>query len=317
MPKILVRLADGGLAAKVQSALAATKTKYTVAVGPALSPGAPASAVAREFLDAGLAAVIVDYIAEDAFGVKVMQAVNDSAPTPQFLFVLPDGADLGHALMAINEGAAAVLPRSVDPMAVVNYVERAINGPSRFRRHPENLGGDAEDGGGELERDFQSQRQYANACQKLISYLLATPPGEQNRKALIVSDSSYQRELLKDLLENHGFGVAAAPDAEAGLALALAERPLIVISDLEMDGMNGVEFCRALKIERKYIPCHFVICTANQKKRDEVMVPGNGVDACIAKPASENDNLEFLTRVAMGLLLQSVGDRPTRAFTPP
>lgn len=71
-----------------------------------------------------------------------------------------------------------------------------------------------------------------------------------------------------------------------------------------MEGQNGVEFCRNLKITHKLIPCHFIICTANSEKVDAVMAPGNGIDDCVLKPNNENGYRELISRVALGLMLE-------------
>ncbi|MDR0362561.1 MAG: response regulator [Planctomycetota bacterium] len=310
MHTILLRLADADLAAEIRDGLPVDRYAVTIADADT-EPLSPADA-AKRLLEGKYTVAVLDYVAEDAYSVKLMQAATDAGGAPGFIFVLPGDATMAHVIMAVNEGASAVVKPPVSVAAIVNYVGRAVLGPSRLRQDAAGDDANVE----ELEKQVRLMRQLNRASQKLVSYLLATPLSQQNRKALIVSDSAYQREMLKKLLEDHGFGVSTANDAGDGLRIALDERPLAVVSDLEMDGMNGIEFCKALKIDNKLIPCHFVICTANQAKFESVMAPGNGVDDCVMKPANENDNLEFLTRVALGLLLEGATDRSTRIFTP-
>ncbi|MDR1612834.1 MAG: response regulator [Planctomycetota bacterium] len=310
MRKILVRASNPDVESEIRDSLPADK--YSVAVGGPPAAGASPAEEAKAIVADKCDVAILDYIADDAFSVKLMQAATDAAQAPHFIFVLPEDADLAHALMAVNEGAAAVVQPPLNKAAIANYVDRALRGPSRLRQEAPGEDANVE----ELEKQIRLLRQLNRSGQKLVSYLLATPESQQNRKALIVSDSPYQRDMLRRLLADHGFSVQTAENAERGLQTALDERPLVVVSDLEMDGMNGIEFCRALKIDNKLIPCHFVICTANQSKIEAVLAPGNGIDDCVVKPANENDNLEFLTRVALGLLLQSAADRSTRVFTP-
>jgi DNA-binding response OmpR family regulator len=85
--------------------------------------------------------------------------------------------------------------------------------------------------------------------------------------------------------------------------VALSENPRIIVSDLELEGGSGLEFCQSVKFTHKITPCHFVICTANQTRFAKVMTPGNGVDDCLLKPSGTHDTQEFIARVAMGLLL--------------
>ncbi len=60
---------------------------------------------------------ILDYVVEDAASVKMLQASTDHADLPRFIFVLPDGAPVSHILMAVNEGASALVER---PVNIVN-----------------------------------------------------------------------------------------------------------------------------------------------------------------------------------------------------
>ena len=85
-------------------------------------------------------------------------------------------------------------------------------------------------------------------------------------KVLVVSDSAYQVDVFRHALEGANFHVSVAGDGRAGLEAIRRENPRIIISDLEMPGMNGIELCRAVKRETGIAPNHFIICTANEKK---------------------------------------------------
>ena len=300
MSKILVSLADRDEQEKIASALRLKKHAVSVPDTP-LGPDNHKASV-QTILDAKVDVAILDYLADDAASVKILQTATDHAHAPRFIFILPDDAPQSHILMAVNEGADAVLQKPVNTEALGNYVDRAVNGPGRFRyelgREHLNTSEVAE-----MEKSAKTMQTQLAAQRKLIAYLLSTPTASQHRSVLIVSDSAYQRDYLKKLLEDHGFHVQLAENPEVGAEIALAEKPRIIISDLEMEGKNGVEFCHDLKINHKLIPCYFVICTANSEKADSVMAPGNGVDACVIKPSSESGNNELIAQAAMGLLL--------------
>lgn len=300
MPKIAVSLAD---ARDQENVCAALRLKrYAVTTMPPPTPEDNPKAAAMRVVEAKAQVAIVDYVADDAASVKMLQASMDLARMPRFIFVLPEGTPTSHILMAVNEGAAAILERPINMEALENYVERAINGPSRLRYELDQENSRAEEYA-EMEREVKTMRMQMASARKLISFLMATPPSAQHRTALVVSDSNYQRDYLKKLLEDHGFLVHLAMNPEEGTQVALAEHPRIVVSDLEMEGKNGIEFCHSLKIEHKFMPCFFVICTANSEKVDVVMAPGNGVDACVIKPSNESGNQELIAAAAMGLLL--------------
>ncbi|MDR1533670.1 MAG: response regulator [Planctomycetota bacterium] len=273
--------------------------KHQVGLLPPLAAFDHPQKAAAAVAGSGAAVVVLDYQVEDAAGVKLLQAVSEGGNPPKFIFILPREADIPHIIMAMNEGASAVLAKPVNPESLANYIDRALSGPSRSRTQAENP-----NGLNRLESDFKKLAAKLAANYKLISYLLSTPPAEQRREALIVSDSAYQRDSLKTLLENHGFHAESAGNPGDGLELALKLRPRAIISDLEMEGKNGVEFCRDLKTNHKLIPCRFIICTANDDKIEKVMAPGNGVDACLRKPSNEIDYQALAAEAAMGLLLQ-------------
>lgn len=300
MAKIIVSLADASEQEEVAGAL--RLKQYSVSAVPPATAGENIKDVAARLAKEKAQVAVMDYLPEDAASVKILQAATEDPLAPRFIFVLPDGVPVSHALMAVNEGASAMLSRPINTEALANYVERALSGPSRFRRDLDSDNAVAAEIS-DLEKEAKAMKMQLASNRKLISYLMSTPQASQHRTAMVVSDSAYQRDQLRKLLEDHGFQVFPAANPEEGLATALAERPRIVISDLEMEGKNGVEFCRDLKITNKFMPCFFIICTANSEKVDAVMAPGNGVDGCVIKPSSESGYQELVAVAAMGLLL--------------
>jgi len=68
-------------------------------------------------------------------------------------------------------------------------------------------------------------------------------------KVLLIEDSSDVRLLLELELASRGYAVTAADSGEAGLAVAQRERPGVVVSDLGLPGMDGIELVRALRAD--------------------------------------------------------------------
>ncbi len=301
MAKVLVSLGDEQIRGTVVAALA--ETRHEAVVIETLDPAGGLMAVADKIMAEKTEVIVIDYWADDAASVKLMQAVTDLAQRPDFIFIEKAGekAEREQVLMALNEGAHAFLPHDFSSSALISYVERAISGPGRLRYSggPQN----GELALARLEEALGELRVRTSSFQKLVDYLLATPMTAQNRKVLLVFDSPYQLELLKKFLEEHNFITIAASNPADGLAAALAERPRIVVSNLEFDGQTGIEFCQTLKFANKFVPCYFIICTSNKNKIAKVMVPGNGVDDCIIKPSGQSDQIDFVSRVALGLLV--------------
>lgn len=300
MARILLSLRDENTLQKVREALTATRHEV---LGLDVSAEASPDQMVAAIMANGPDVVVIDYQSEDAASVKLMQTVTDLNNRPEFIFIETDEtAEREQVLMALNEGARAFLPRDFQVSALLNYVERAVSGPGRLR--PRVLENYAQDGAvNQLEEQLGVLRTQSMGYQKLISLLLSTPVSAQGRRVLVVSDSPYQLDLLKKILDEHNFQTISASNPADGLNLALNEKPRIIVSDLELEGQTGVEFCQAVKLTHKLVPCYFIICTANQDKIGKVMTPGNGVDDCLVKPSGPSDMVNFISRVALGLLV--------------
>ena len=301
MARVILSLKDENVLKEVETALA--ETRHEVVRLDGLSYDQGLKAVADQIMQETPDVVIMDYWPEDAASVKLMQTATDMVERPEFIFIeAEEEAEREQVLMALNEGARAFLPHKFNVSALLNYVERSISGPGRLRlKALENYGPEA--AVNRLEEQMGDMRSRTGSFQKLIAYLMATPQSAQHRKTLVVSDSPYQLELLKKILDEHNFPTLTASNAGDGLAIATRERPRIIVSDLELEGQTGLEFCQAVKFTHQLIPCYFIICTANQDKIAKVMTPGNGVDDCLIKPSGQSDTVDFISRVALGLLL--------------
>ena len=69
----------------------------------------------------------------------------------------------------------------------------------------------------------------------------------KQRTILIVEDNPMNLKLVRDVLEAKGYRVVAAENGEEGVALAAAERPDLVLMDIQLPGIDGVEALRRLR----------------------------------------------------------------------
>ena len=111
-------------------------------------------------------------------------------------------------------------------------------------------------------------------------------------KILIVEDEPNMVAGLRDNFEYEGYGVITAPDGVAGLERALAEAPDLVILDVMMPRMSGLDVCKQLKAERPSIP--IIMLTARGQEVDKVVGLELGADDYVTKPFSIR---ELLARV--------------------
>ncbi len=111
-------------------------------------------------------------------------------------------------------------------------------------------------------------------------------------KILIVEDEPAMVAGLRDNFEFEGYQVLSAPDGVSGLERALKESPDLVILDVMMPRMSGLDVCKQLKQKRPSIP--IIMLTARGQEVDKVVGLELGADDYVTKPFSIR---ELLARV--------------------
>lgn len=114
--------------------------------------------------------------------------------------------------------------------------------------------------------------------------MTATPPVRP--RALVVEDEPSLRRVLVGYLNADGFEVDAAPDGESALELARALDPDVVVLDLGLPGVDGVEVCRQL---RTFSECYVVMLTARTEEVDKLVGLSVGADDYVTKPFSSRE----------------------------
>ena len=116
----------------------------------------------------------------------------------------------------------------------------------------------------------------------------AQAPAEEERKVLVVDDDAVLRRVVRAVLEADGFRVVEAQDGEQGLAMAASERPSVVILDVMMPGLDGVEVCRRLDHNATKV----LTLTALGDVSTEVASLKAGARGYLTKPFSSVDLLD-------------------------
>jgi len=114
----------------------------------------------------------------------------------------------------------------------------------------------------------------------------------QKTRILIVEDEPSMVAGLRDNFEFEGYEVVTAGDGEAGLERALADQPDLVILDVMMPKLSGLDVCRQLKGKRPALP--IILLTARGQEVDKVVGLELGADDYVTKPFSIR---ELLARV--------------------
>jgi len=101
---------------------------------------------------------------------------------------------------------------------------------------------------------------------------------------LVVDDNLLNVKLLRLLLENEGYEVRTALNAEDAMAVLVSFHPRLILMDLQLPGMNGLELTRRLKSNSETASIVVVALTAFAMKGDEGKALSAGCDAYIRKP---------------------------------
>jgi two-component system alkaline phosphatase synthesis response regulator PhoP len=112
---------------------------------------------------------------------------------------------------------------------------------------------------------------------------------EAKRKILLVEDEHDIRELVRYNLEIEGFAVVEASDGEIALRLAATERPALVILDLMLPGVPGLEVCRLLRTKEATLQVPILMLTARASEVDKVLGLEMGADDYVTKPFSPRE----------------------------
>jgi DNA-binding response OmpR family regulator len=128
-------------------------------------------------------------------------------------------------------------------------------------------------------------------------------------QALVVDDEPSLVRVVSGYLEREGFSVRAAGDGESALELARQVEPDVVVLDLGLPGIDGVETCRRL---RTFTDCYVVMLTARADEVDMLIGLAVGADDYLTKPFSPRE----LTARIRALLRRPRG-RPAAGASPP
>jgi two-component system, cell cycle response regulator DivK len=116
---------------------------------------------------------------------------------------------------------------------------------------------------------------------------------------LVVEDNAANMTLAVFLLESVGHKVLSATDAESGMKLARSEQPSLILMDMQLPGIDGLEATEQLKRDEATRRIPVIALTALAMKGDEERIRAAGCDGYIAKPMRYK---EFLTAVSDGLV---------------
>src|SRR5687768_7220323 len=118
-------------------------------------------------------------------------------------------------------------------------------------------------------------------------------------RVLVIEDNPSNMTLATFLLNSAGHTVISATDAEAGVLIARTQLPDLILMDIQLPGMDGLEATALLKADAVTRAIPIIALTALAMKGDEERIRAAGCDGYIAKPLAYKD---FLATISAQLL---------------
>lgn len=114
---------------------------------------------------------------------------------------------------------------------------------------------------------------------------------------LYVEDNEVNRRLVQDLLSPTTYRLIEATDGESGMAMALQERPDLILMDVQLPKVSGIEATRTLRGEPATANTPIIAITSFALAGDEEKAMAAGATAYMAKPYSPRDLLGLIRRL--------------------
>ena len=126
------------------------------------------------------------------------------------------------------------------------------------------------------------------------SAVLASDPASARRCVLIVEDNPLNMKLFSAMIASQGYDVLQASDGLAGLDLARQRHPDLIIMDVQLPGMSGLDVTYSLKADAATRDILIIATTAYALRGDEEKIRASGCDGYMAKPIAISEFLDLV-----------------------
>ena len=117
------------------------------------------------------------------------------------------------------------------------------------------------------------------------------------RTILYVEDNEVNRKIVRDLLRRTSYRLIEAHDGEAGVALAHEQRPDLILMDVQLPKLSGIDAMRALRQHPGTAQTPIIAITSFALSGDEQRARDAGATAYLAKPYSPRNLLDMIRRL--------------------
>lgn len=245
----------------------------------------------------------------DLASIKAMQSIRLKRPCAQMIFIASEELSSPILTLMFNEGAFGVLSEPFSEMHAWQLIKQAIK-KSRWEldglargEELRNINTGLREKMTRVETEASRIKEQNDKLARFVYFLLSDKYFKpENARILVVSKSEYQRNLVMDEFGSLGFKVEACACGKESLPLVKSFKPQILVSDLELPDMSGIDLAKTIKGDAEYPYLHFVITTSNPEKLDHILSPDTMVDDCVIKPTSVDKHHAMVARIALGLL---------------
>mgnify|MGYP001613882054 FL=1 len=115
---------------------------------------------------------------------------------------------------------------------------------------------------------------------------------------LYVEDNEFNRKIVRDLLARTSYRLLEATDGESGVAMALRDTPNLILMDIQLPKISGLDATRRLRADPRTAQIPIIAITSYALSGDEQKALDAGASAYLAKPYSPRELLELIRKLA-------------------
>jgi len=117
------------------------------------------------------------------------------------------------------------------------------------------------------------------------------------KRVLLVEDNEFNRKIVRNLLAKQPYELLEAHDGEAGVAAARRDRPDVIVMDVQLPKLSGLDATRALRAEPETKDIPIIVVTSFALSGDQKKAMDAGASAYLAKPYSPRQLLETIRKM--------------------
>jgi two-component system cell cycle response regulator DivK len=118
---------------------------------------------------------------------------------------------------------------------------------------------------------------------------------------LIVEDNDKNLKLVRDVLQVKGHATIEATTGEDGIRLARERKPDLVLMDIQLPGINGIDALRVLRADPATAAIPVIAVTASVMQQDRTLITDAGFDGYVGKPINLKEFLEAVRTALVGV----------------